>query len=71
MANHGPNTNGSQFYIVTNKDGTPYLDGNYTIFGQVYEGMDVAIQIAALQTPGADTPTKEVLIKTAKVETMK
>ena len=71
MANSGPDTNGSQFYIVTNKNGTPYLDGNYTIFGQVYEGMDVALQIAALQTPGGEQPTKEVLVKTATVETLK
>jgi cyclophilin family peptidyl-prolyl cis-trans isomerase len=71
MANRGPNTNGSQFYIVTNKNGTPGLDGGYTIFGQVYEGMDVALQIVALQTPGGEAPTKEVLIKTAAVEVLK
>jgi peptidyl-prolyl cis-trans isomerase B (cyclophilin B) len=63
MANHGSNTNGSQFFIVTNKNGTSFLDGSYTIFGQVYEGMDVAEKIAALQVPGTEAPSKIINIK--------
>ena len=48
MANRGPGTNGSQFYI--NQVDNGYLDGNYTVFAQVYEGMDVVNDIAAVKT---------------------
>lgn len=68
MANRGPNTNGSQFFVVTNKRGTAFLDGNYTIFGQVFEGMDVADKIAALQVAGTEKPGKEVLMKKVTVQ---
>lgn len=54
---------GSQFFIVTNREGTPFLDGNYSPFGQVYEGMDVAEAIADLQVPGTEKPSKVVNIK--------
>jgi len=70
MANRGPNTNGSQFFIVTARDGVPMLDGGYTIFGQVYEGMEVAEQIADLYLPQsgqAGTPSKIVNIKKTTV----
>jgi len=63
MANRGKNTNGSQFFIVTGKDGASMLDGGYTIFGQVYEGMDVAEKIADLYIPSSGqkgTPSKAV-----------
>jgi len=60
MANRGPNTNGSQFFIVTNDSGASFLNGGYTIFGQVYEGMEVAEKIQNLQVPGTEQPSEEI-----------
>lgn len=70
MANSGPNTNGSQFFIVTNKQGTPFLDGGYTIFGQVFEGMDVAVKIQDLQVPGTEQPSETVNMEKVTIETL-
>ncbi|MCA9373626.1 peptidylprolyl isomerase [Candidatus Peregrinibacteria bacterium] len=67
MANRGPNTNGSQFFIVTNENGTAFLDGSYTIFGQVFEGMDVAEAIEALEIPGTERPSETVTMTDVKV----
>jgi len=53
---------GSQFFIVTNPNGQPNLDGGYSPIGQVYEGMDVAEKIADLQVPGTEKPSKQVKI---------
>ncbi|MEA2156872.1 MAG: peptidyl-prolyl cis-trans isomerase [Solirubrobacteraceae bacterium] len=61
MANAGPNTNGSQFFIVT-AEATPWLDGKHTVFGQVTGGEDVLERLNELPTAGADKPLTPVLI---------
>jgi peptidyl-prolyl cis-trans isomerase B (cyclophilin B) len=66
MANAGPNTNGSQFFIVTT-EAAPWLDGKHTVFGRVSSGMEAVDSIEGTATGGQDRPVEDAVIERVEV----
>ncbi|MFH1720428.1 MAG: peptidylprolyl isomerase [Patescibacteria group bacterium] len=67
MANRGPNTGSSQFFIVHAEDGTNRLDGKHAIFGKLVDGYDVLDKIANVETLPGDKPIEDVVVETIKI----
>jgi cyclophilin family peptidyl-prolyl cis-trans isomerase len=66
MANAGPNTNGSQFFVVT-AEACPWLDGKHTVFGRVTDGMAVVDAISSVATDARDRPREDVVIERVEI----